>query len=705
MESAGTTQRKLWRRTGFWLGCGSLLVAMAIVVGEVSRGANWTADPPGSLSERRLGLGVAVYFTFLLIGSSLLCNTLRTWPRKWPGRLWRTGIATTLAIAAFSVLLAQPDFAAEWPARARLVWILILELIFLVAVSTSISAWNFLVWLMRRRMHIWIMAGLSGMLCLAVAFCWEEDWRGRHAWQSYRLEWEAKGEHFDCASFIPPPVPDDQNFAMAPILAGPLASLWTASTNQESATLPPKTGLLAMTLRRAVSIAVTNAIIGKWETGTPTDLNAWQQYYRAAGAANEYRSHSDRPMDSLGAFGTNNFPTSVQTQTPAADVLLVLSTYDQPLAELAEAARRPLARFPIQYQTGNPLQIALPHLDALKRAALVLQLRAIAELAAGQSPAALADVKLILRMSEALKSEPFRISALLRRALLDLAIQPIWEGIRDRRWTEAELTELDRVLARLDLMSEWNEVMRGQRAFDIAAAEYWRHHRDQMTDRMYLALLNNLPNDVRNSMDCLPDLPAPPNCLWDESEDSGAIAWMGLWLDQLPPDGWYELNKVELALDYQTIALTVMDPAKHRRSPSETARAGSMLVLASRGWYWEKFPGSCLGGVLFPVGTSSWMPFFRTQNAIDMARVACALEIYRLHQNSYPPALNALLPNLLSALPPDVINGGPLHYHLLDGDHYRVYSVGWNGLDDGGIVGRKPWGFYDPQAGDRVWQN
>jgi len=34
---------------------------------------------------------------------------------------------------------------------------------------------------------------------------------GKRAWEKFKGEQEAKGERLDFASFVPPPVPDDQN--------------------------------------------------------------------------------------------------------------------------------------------------------------------------------------------------------------------------------------------------------------------------------------------------------------------------------------------------------------------------------------------------------------------------------------------------------------------------------------------------------------
>src|SRR6266852_2328973 len=47
-------------------------------------------------------------------------------------------------------------------------------------------------------------------------FYGEENWRAWRAWNKYRHELEARGEQLDLKSFIPKPVPDEQNFAATP---------------------------------------------------------------------------------------------------------------------------------------------------------------------------------------------------------------------------------------------------------------------------------------------------------------------------------------------------------------------------------------------------------------------------------------------------------------------------------------------------------
>jgi len=66
--------------------------------------------------------------------------------------------------------------------------------------------------------------------------------------------------------------------------------------------------------------------------------------------------------------------------------------------------------------------------------------------------------------------------------------------------------------------------------------------------------------------------------------------------------------------------------------------------------------------------------------------------------------LDALVPQFLSRVPHDVIDGQPLRYHRT-ADQFVLYSVGWNERDDGGQIA---WTSDKPQRiddmrGDWVW--
>ena len=97
---------------------------------------------------------------------------------------------------------------------------------------------------------------------------------------------------------------------------------------------------------------------------------------------------------------------------------------------------------------------------------------------------------------------------------------------------------------------------------------------------------------------------------------------------------------------------------------------------------------------------------------VDLARVAIALERYRLAHGEFPDSLDALAPQFIAKVPHDVIGGQPLKYRRTSDGQFVLYSVGWNETDDGGVVvsrksrdprdevGNSP----DISQGDWVWR-
>jgi hypothetical protein len=85
------------------------------------------------------------------------------------------------------------------------------------------------------------------------------------------------------------------------------------------------------------------------------------------------------------------------------------------------------------------------------------------------------------------------------------------------------------------------------------------------------------------------------------------------------------------------------------------------------------------------------------QVTVNQTIIACALERFHLARGEYPETPDALVPQFIAAIPHDVIGGQPLHYHRAADGTFVLYSVGWNGVDDGGIRGKSD------TDGDWVW--
>ena len=66
-----------------------------------------------------------------------------------------------------------------------------------------------------RRCQRFALVALAVLVTTVALFYLEEDWRGKYAWEKCRVELEARGMVLDWNKYIPPAVPNDQNFFMA----------------------------------------------------------------------------------------------------------------------------------------------------------------------------------------------------------------------------------------------------------------------------------------------------------------------------------------------------------------------------------------------------------------------------------------------------------------------------------------------------------
>ena len=536
---------------------------------------------------------------------------------------------------------------------------------FLLAAALAtvlLGAWLFVRWLCCWKNFRRFLFGFACFATLLALFYAEEDWRGWHAWNKYKSEWEAKGEKFGFKDFVPPPVPDDQNFAMAPIFdaTDKLASRKWRNAHRNP---HPDNGEwwdtnLVDPLQMEVAgyyLGVGNQpSSGYWAAGTFTDLSAWQNYYRQLSAK------------------TNEFPVPPQPQTPAQDVLSALSKYNSTIEQLREASRRPDSRFPLDYDDENPSEILLPHLADLKRCSQVLQLRALAELQNGQSDKAFDDVKLGLYLANSIRAEPFVISQLVRFAIFQITLQPIYEGLAEHKWSDAQLIGLDSELSKLDFLAGYERSVNGECAMHVKLIAYLEQKRSRFN-------LINVFSDENGQGDQMNKLSIT------------AMAYLG-------PKGWFYQNDLLLARMQQQYQ-SVVDDEQQTVAPERAALADKSV---------ESLTGTTPFNFLTRLLSPFLMNFARkaayAQASVDLARGAVALERYRLAHGEYPDSLDALVPQFMEEIPHDVIGGGPLHYRLTNDGQFVLYSVGWNQQDDGGVVVLPKLGGVDINKGDWVWR-
>ena len=584
------------------------------------------------------------------------------WKKSWRGPRWLLFCLIPFTLG-FAVVYANGDVPE--PLKNYL-GLPIYALFFSIFVTLILLlAVKFVCWLGNWHNIKRFLFGLACCFTLLALFYAEENWRGKRDWEKYKREWEAKGEKFNFADFIPPTVRDDQNFAMSPIFDATrkLASRKWRDEHQNRQGSGWDTNLVDP-LQIQIGSGNYNdwpTNVGDWRLAKTADLKEWQNYYRWL------------------ATKTNEFPIALHPQSPAQDVLLALGKYDSTIQALRQASQLPYSRFPLDYDDEDPAEILLPHLAALKRCSQILRLRALAELADGQTKEALDDVMLGLRLANSVSTEPFIITHLVRIAILELMLQPVWEGLAEHKWSDAQLAALDMELAKLDFPADYEFSARGERAAHVKIVDWMEQKRSRFWD-----LFNMINDDERNLMN-----------------NFGLSAEI-----YLMPKGWYDQSKIELSQVQQQRVFPMANDSQQTVSP-QTARESVDAVKSLRPSAVNLF-----ARLLFPeLGKYAERAAYG-QNAVSMARVAIALERYRLAHGEFPGSLDALAPQFMDKIPHDVIGGQPLHYRRADDGQFVLYSVGWNETDDGGVVvnqkSRNPQdesaNKLDNSQGDWVWR-
>ncbi len=500
-------------------------------------------------------------------------------------------------------------------------------------------------WIIAGRILLGFFATLILLALLLKIFCTEENWRGRRALAHCERELRARGEKLDLATFVPPLVPDAENFAMAPLLA-PLAKASRQDLDRNPK--PPGSPLERLDKVRLQWVGDSKPFppgSGDYEIGKPTDLVARQRYLQKDPQQN-----------------------SVANQREAARAVLGwLTRWSPELEEFSIAANRPYARFPLDYSKG--FAVPVPHLIYLLRFAQVYYLRAIAALEAGDTASALRDLKTLDRMQAAIRSEPLLVSYLVRIAIIKLLMQPVWQGSVEHFWDEDQLRGIQAMLARIDLIVDYARVVRGERAIGNIMYEKFRASRRPM---------GSIISEYFS---------------WLETPRQFSI------LAFLPSEAVLCQNQASSERWVQDYVLPVVDASAHRIYPARQKEAVRVNDETKSTPYNVLSKLTARGTDSLPIRTAT------AQVAIDEAVVACALERFRLRTGQFPNALDALVPDYLPAIPHDLIGGAPLRYRRESDGNYLLYSVGWNEVDDGGVIVPKSAEHpgRDNEKGDWVW--
>ena len=482
-----------------------------------------------------------------------------------------------------------------------------------------------------RRHRAWWLLPL--LLLLPAAALVEEHWRGHWELQSWKHKMTAKGEMFDPAKLWPP--------------------------------------------SSAASMDFSNQL-----GGTVKEFSGKLNYYGASVSTIILDGSGQAHRGSQGSFTLQNPGAYSADQTFSWEELNQLIQEKQSaLQHLRELMKAPPAgiNYDIVQRLNND---SMPNFVAWRIAAQTLHGSALNNLHKGDLQAAEQDLEALLAFGKLGEKDPGLVSFMIRMAIIGLSVDVGWDALQADGWTEPQLAALQaKCLEVTNVLSQMPKTLEAERIGRSYLLNWFRTHSyEQAVERCQKSYagfgLKPSPKDT-----------ADPVRFWRQ--------WVfhPLW-----SYAWAEQEELKYLQDLQP-ELTALREAGQRQSwlalRDETKASHQNYRAPFAAWrFYVKLPldegidfstGSKLQDSGYPYAdfSKAWFWAMRNLTLHEMVITVIAIKRYELKHGKAPADLAALVPEFLSDLPPDLMDGQPLRYQLGSNGCFKLYSVGDDSPDDG----------------------
>ena len=325
---------------------------------------------------------------------------------------------------------------------------------------------------------------------------------------------------------------------------------------------------------------------------------------------------------------------------------------------------------PIQFQPKIRGDILLPYVAEYRRLAPTLSVRAVLAMHEHDNAAVFTNLFALSRMVIGWTPEPADVCHLVRFACVTSAEQAIWESMQTDCWSEAQLLALQREwesvrffeslpttaeltctsmvrlcrTARRERYSEkiggWGPVFRG---IFSSPGDGFRH--------LWSALQGYRQHASYRDQGSYEDEKALMIYFRDRHEELKRATACSTWKEMQPLPG-----------------VTNLVPFRG----ANQSRITSIMNLKQVGMSFQ----TQRGGVLARAAEAE------TRRRLIVT--AIALERFAIQHKAYPPSLRDLVPAFLPAITMDFMDGQELRYQRGEDGRYVLYSVGLDGVDNGG---------------------
>jgi len=305
-----------------------------------------------------------------------------------------------------------------------------------------------------------------------------------------------------------------------------------------------------------------------------------------------------------------------------------LEQYKSSMEQLHEAADRGgAARFDLDFHDG--ISMLLGHVQAARGGARMLALEAQVRAHRGDAAGAADSLDAMFKLGVSLENEPILISQLVKLALDGVAREQLQSLLPHVEFADEDLQRLQANLRHIDYDRALHRALLGERVCGVVAFNY--------------------PGEF----------------------GGGNLAW--------------KITQGEDLATYLTFMGRMADAAEQPwPTVQDEAAAVNDEVKSLLGGGLARFRYTMTANLL-PAINAAVTAAARGGSQNDAADAALAVELFRRRHGRLPADLNELAPEFLPEVPLDRIDGRPLRFVVRDGE-CAIYSVGENGVDDGGSI-------------------
>ncbi|RBP42620.1 hypothetical protein DES53_106329 [Roseimicrobium gellanilyticum] len=480
-------------------------------------------------------------------------------------------------------------------------------------------------WRRKLLLAIALLFASLGMLMLLVHV------RGLRMWEDYCAQVRAAGDPVRLEDVIPASVPDAENVAMAEIFR-------ELFQDESSARLAKNS--LASVYRRSSDDELISTPTGWLVRGEDRYVREWLEFLKGL----EKESSRSKPT-------TLEPPLSL---SPNKELQLRLRQYDSLWDELSVAVRRPYCRWPLEYQEGARMKS--PHNSSVIKLAPLLKARLTAHAACDDTSQYVRDLTTAFSLS--------------------------------RHLSNTQMSMLSTLVANTFWNTTLNTMQRTAGAVTLSDAEL-AMIQEHASVQALQGLLQALKKDQVLSTDTLLNINVNELASLLDGDFGSMLSGQSERLQKLQatlilsrPSGW---RLGELAARHRESRTLWKQSVSHDFQYIQT---GSLEAIRNRSLQLEENSRWLSYDSMFALAEIVTPRMFeraaQVQASSNAAVLWCAVERYRLRYERLPDSLETLAPEFVKKVPVDPMHGGPMRYLKTKSGGYLIYSIGPNGIDDGG---------------------